>query len=309
MKPATSAMRILFVAIKKGEADPILGQLRAAGHLVSLVEDLEAAQSLLASNEFDHALFPAPALASLLEQRVFWEASGTEAWRKSTLGVVYDLRSLLRSLERSLKELQEGSAAESTALAGLDDVRRRISVLSAFLYELISELSNETGEELNLRQIDLEDAVEAAAVAVYPTASDRQARLAIDIDEEVARVRADSTKLKRVLANLLEYAVRNSLPLGTVTVRASRVGDQCVIAVADKGDGISQAELRRLFSPALERGDSGFGLSLVKRLVEKQGGQVWVESEKGSGTTVFISLPLLATVRVDELGAGVAADG
>lgn len=291
MKASSGGKQILFVTLSKREVGPLLSQLRAAGHLVSLVEEIEAAKALLASRGFDQAVLPAAVLQSLLEQRPRWEATDTEAWRRSTAGIAHDLQALLKALECSIEELQ-GQRGTPLGVASLDEISRRISVLSAFLYEVVLELSNGTSEELNLTDFDLEDAVEAAAVTFYLTASEKQQRLVIDIAAEVARIRADRIKLKRVLTNLLGYAIRQTPPRGTVTVRASQEESHCVIAVSDTGEGIRQSELRRLFNPVREpQGAAGPGLAQVKRLVEQHGGRVWVESQKGAGTTVFISLP------------------
>lgn len=291
MKPSPAPKRILFVALNKREAGSVPGNLRAARHSVSLVEDLEAAQALLASQGFDQAILPAPIVASFLEQRAVWPQANSEAWRRSTAGIAHDIRSLLNALSHNLEEMQRQSLSRDFEVNGLAEIRHRISVISAFLDELVFEMTS-GDEELNLSVVDLEDAVEAAAIVVYPTASERQQRLVIDIDEEVAHVRADRTKLKMALTNLLDYATRHSPILGTVTVGASRDEDQCVIVVSHAGEGVTQSELRRLFSPASRgEGTTGLGLSQAKRIVEQHGGRVWVESQRGSGTSVFISLP------------------
>ncbi|HEU4759309.1 MAG TPA: sensor histidine kinase [Dehalococcoidia bacterium] len=301
MKSSANAKRILFVAAKRRETGSLASQLRSAGHLVSLVEDLEAARGLLASQGFDQAVFPASLLSSILERQAVWEAADTEAWRSATAGVVHDLHGLLDALNRSLDE--PTSAGQAQFEGGFDssrlaDLRRRVAILSLFLQELVMELTNDIGRELNLTVLDLEDAVEAAAVAVYPTAAERRQRLVIDIDQDVSRLQADRPKLKRVLTNLLNFAVTHNPVLGTVAVRACRDNDHCIITVSDEGEAVTQSELRRLFSPASGPGDaSGLGLSQVKRIVELHGGRVWVESEKGSGTTVFISLPLPSWLR------------
>ncbi len=282
----------------------MLGQLRAAGHLVSLVQDLEAARELLASGGFDQALLPATLLGSVLEQNALGRASDVEAWRRSVAGLVHDLHTLLKVLKRTVDELQREGVAGLGTFGSFDEIGRRISLLSAFLHELVLEL-NGSGEEVHVTTVDLEDVVEAAAVTVYHAASERQQRLVIDIDESVARIGADAAKLKRVLANLLEYAVQQTPSLGTVTVRASRELEECVIGVSDMGEGVAQSDLERLFGPPAGAVTVGAAvLARVKRMVEQQGGRVWVESQKGAGSTIFISLP--ACIRPeDEVHLGV----
>jgi len=290
--------QILFVALKAGEAGSVMTPLRTAGHLVSLIEEIESAGPFLASHAFDQAVVPAHVLESLLRQRALWEASDSEAWRSSTAGLAHDLRYLLNALRQGIEELDEERQPRPGADERLNEVRGRISTLSGFLSELILELDRDADEELRTTTVDLEEVIEAASVTVYSDASEKGQRLVIDVDEEVTHIRADRTKLKRVLANLLDYAVRQTPRLGTVTLRAMPVQDECVIAVLDGGEGITSSELRRLFNPPLGVvGVAGTGLPQVKRMVEQHGGRVWVESHKDSGTTVFVSFPRVLTAR------------
>jgi len=93
--------QILFVALKAGEAGSVMTPLRTAGHLVSLIEEIESAGPFLASHAFDQAVLPAHVLESLLRQRALWEASDGEAWRSSTAGLAHDLRYLLNACDRA----------------------------------------------------------------------------------------------------------------------------------------------------------------------------------------------------------------
>jgi len=269
-------------------SDGLLAQLLAAGHTVHTVADLESARELLASGDLDQVILPAALLAPLVEQHSPWQAPDHEDWRRSTAGLTHDLRSVLDTLERGIQDWQSKEGDEADPL---QSSRRMISALSAFIYELTLEMSNGASKELHLAIIDLEDSVEAAAMTVYPMASDKQLRLVIDIDGEVARICWDRTKLKRVLAKLLDDAVRKTPHSGTVAVRAYREDERCVIAVSDGGQGTRQLPFRRFFDPnARPEGNEGPGLVLAKEFVELHGGDVRVESQPTSGTTVFLSL-------------------
>jgi signal transduction histidine kinase len=250
------------------------------------------AQALLASGGFDQSLLPARTLEMLLEERALWQGADVEAWRRSTVSIAHDLRSLLRALAWSIRELNEADEAGTKAATDLPQLGHTVAVLSLFLLELATELEGSADRELTLTAINLEDAVEAAAVAVYPSAIERRQRLAVDVQEEVAQIQADAGKIKRVLTNLLAHASRQSPTLGAVRVHAHREGDSCVISVSYTGDTITLSELRRLFSPLSPVSDFGTaGLSRVQRLVEQHGGRLWVESQQGSGTRIFVSLP------------------
>jgi signal transduction histidine kinase len=284
LTPPENHQRILFVSPKR-EAEPLLGQLRSAGHEVSIVEDLDEAQALLASGAFDEALLPGKLTQEMFAQRYLWERSGADSWRQSTAAIAYDLRSLLAALDRCLQMLQK---------TGEDvlELRRTICTLCSFLVELTDDFQEPCQPGLSLTVMDLEDIVDSAAVTVYPSASDRRQRLIIDIDEAARYIRADATKMKRVLSNLLSYASRQSPALGTVTVSAQRDPDSCVIAVSYTAETVSLSGIGELFSRAEVRGDRlAVGLRSVQDIVEQHGGRLWVESQRGAGTSVFMSVP------------------
>ncbi|MDA1002896.1 MAG: ATP-binding protein, partial [Chloroflexi bacterium] len=121
----------------------------------------------------------------------------------------------------------------------------------------------------------------------------------IDFDPDARGVFADADKVTEVLQNLLANAVKYSPDGGAITVRGRRgPGGKVVVEVHDEGVGIRRDDIRLLFSPyerasAEDRGlasGTGLGLYIVKSLVELHGGEVWVESELGVGTSFFFSL-------------------
>jgi signal transduction histidine kinase len=290
-----TSRRILFVSLKK-EAQPVLAQLRALGHGVSLVEDVDEASVLLGSGGFDHVVLPAGPLASMLEQRAIWTDPHAESWRYTVSGLAHDLEYLLQSLRRGLDHGGEGDREG-------DETVRTISVLASYLSELTDELDGGTGRPLQPTIIDLEDAIETAAVTVYPTAVERRQRLVIDVSEGVASVRADPVNLKRIMASLLDYASRHAPSSGRVRVKAYVEQDEPVICVSYPGEELTTTELQQLFSPPGE-GD-GSGLSRVQRLVEQHSCRLWLESEKGALTTLFLSLPRWAYVRAERVPSSV----
>ncbi|MCX5998652.1 MAG: PAS domain S-box protein [Chloroflexi bacterium] len=123
--------------------------------------------------------------------------------------------------------------------------------------------------------------------------------LVLDVPASLPIIRADKDRLRQVLLNLLSNASKFTGEGGTITVRARQADADLVVEVKDTGPGIDKAEQPRLFH-AYERlmGDSqqfsglGLGLALSKALVELHGGQIWVKSEKGKGSTFGFSIPL-----------------
>jgi PAS domain S-box len=113
------------------------------------------------------------------------------------------------------------------------------------------------------------------------------------------KVFADLNLTKTILRNLVSNAVKYSNVNQEVTIKAERTDEGVVIAVTDKGVGIPEKEIGKLFridtkhstpGTSNEKG-TGFGLILCKDFVEKQGGRIWIESTEGLGSTFFFTLP------------------
>jgi len=127
----------------------------------------------------------------------------------------------------------------------------------------------------------------------------------LTVDADCAAARADERLLRHILTNVLTNAVKYSAPGTPVGFRIERENHQAVCRVRDRGIGIPEADLRRLFS-AFHRGrnvgqvpGSGLGLVIVKRCVELHGGSIRVDSQVGEGTTVTVRLPVFVGVERD----------
>lgn len=112
-------------------------------------------------------------------------------------------------------------------------------------------------------------------------------------------VLGDAVRLKQVILNLLKNAVRFT-EQGSVTVQAWSEGNTVVVAVADTGIGIPEESLSHIFEPFRQLENpmqrrtegAGLGLSISQQLITLHGGKIWVESEVGTGSTFFFSVPI-----------------
>jgi PAS domain S-box-containing protein len=170
--------------------------------------------------------------------------------------------------------------------------------------------------ELEDAPLDLRECLEAALAMVAPVASDKQIELGCLIDDGVpAGIHGDAARLRQVLLNLLSNAVKFT-DRGEVVVHADAepAGEgshRIHLAVRDTGVGIPEDRMDRLFasfsqvdaSTTRRYGGTGLGLAISKRLVDLMGGEIWVQSEEGAGSTFHI----LITADEAELPSRVAA--
>jgi signal transduction histidine kinase/HAMP domain-containing protein len=151
--------------------------------------------------------------------------------------------------------------------------------------------------ELRLQPVQLTDLVEA----VLPTASalvrGKDVEFETDVPDELPRLRADPDRLRQVLVHLLNNAAKFT-DLGTITLRARADDGHVFVSVNDTGVGIPQEDRERIFAE-FEKGNGnppgvGLGLALCKEFIELHGGNIWVDSEVGVGSTFTFSLPIYA---------------
>ncbi|HEX2202980.1 MAG TPA: HAMP domain-containing sensor histidine kinase, partial [Longimicrobium sp.] len=151
--------------------------------------------------------------------------------------------------------------------------------------------------EVSLAPIRAGDLAAAVAASLEPVAAERGVTLAVD-DGARHRALADAGRLRQVLLNLLDNAIKYSPPGSPVEVRLRSGGGEVRIEVADAGPGLreeDQARLFREFSRVSHAGfrvpGAGLGLALAKRLAEAMGGRIGVESAPGRGSTFWVALP------------------
>ncbi|NCB93094.1 MAG: HAMP domain-containing histidine kinase [Clostridia bacterium] len=127
--------------------------------------------------------------------------------------------------------------------------------------------------------------------------------------EDPAVVIADAEQIKRVINNIISNSLKYmNKPKGAINIRLRDVGDFIQIEIEDNGKGISQKDLANVFdrfyrtdaSRNSSKGGSGIGLSIVKKIMEDHGGQVWATSKEGTGTTMYLALRKYQEVPANE---------
>jgi two-component system sensor histidine kinase KdpD len=250
-----------------------------------------------------------PALASLLgvaidRERLEREALEAEALRRSDAmktavlrAVSHDLRSPLMAILTSASAL-----ARDDLELGRDDraeLARTIFDEAGRLDRLVANLLDLSRLQAGAAQPDsgvwaLEDLV----LQALDDAGDDGGRVKVLLPEDSPAVRADAHQIERVLANLIENALKYSPADEPVHVQVTTSGDQALVRVVDHGVGVTPRERERIFEP-FQRGrngatrGAGLGLAIARGFAEANGGRVWAESRAGQGAAFVLELPML----------------
>ena len=161
---------------------------------------------------------------------------------------------------------------------------------------------------LNVSSFSPKSTCEASLMFIKELAQKKSIHTSLEFDSDVTWMVADERRLKQMLVNLLNNAVKFTPPGGQVglLVSGDKENDWVHLVVWDTGIGIGQADIQHLFKPFVQLDGSltrqhegtGLGLSLVARMAEIHGGSVQVSSEPGSGSRFTITLPWTKAMRV-----------
>ncbi len=233
------------------------------------------------------------------ESREMEIAGQTQALQTALLNSIsHDLRTPLVSITGALSTLSQDFEAV--------DPQDRIELLRA-AYEDSLHLNDIVGNLLDITRVesgkmkpdikpcDLKDLVGASLKAVKNRIDDR--KVDVDIPGAIFEIPADFTLLMRVFINLIDNAVKYSLPGSGITVKAREQDGAVLIEVKDGGFGIPEQDLEHIFDKFFRAAKprqvsgTGLGLSICRGIVEAHGGKIWARNNPDGGATFIISLP------------------
>ena len=214
--------------------------------------------------------------------------------------ISHELRTPLTSILAFVETLEDGAINdEENNQRFLGVIRKNAQRMHRLIDDILELSSIESGQiQIELKKINLHALVEDVFTNLSGKAKERGINLKNDVPKD-ALVSADVVRLEQMLTNLIDNAVKFNAEGESVTVAFAEKNGKHVISVSDTGEGISGEHLQRIFerfyrtdrARSREIGGTGLGLAIVKHLARLHGGEVFVVSTLGKGSTFSIELP------------------
>jgi len=249
---------------------------------------------------FDEQDTPVRFVGSVLE---ITDQKQNELRKNDFIGMVsHELKTPLTSLKAYVQILNGRAKKEGNNFAGttLDKVELQINKMSTMINGFLNVSRLESGKiHLDKIEFKMDDLVREIIAETAPVMSSHTITL---VPCDCICVTADRDKIGQVINNLISNAVKYSPRGKIVEIMCMRVGDDAQVSIKDEGMGIRPQDKDRLFDRfyrvetphTMNIAGFGIGLYLSAEIIRRHDGKIWVESEKGVGSTFSFSLPLTA---------------
>ncbi len=225
-----------------------------------------------------------------------------ERVRSEFLGnVSHELRTPIFSIQGFLETLLDGAVDDASVNRDfLTKAHLHAERLNALLNDLIDISRIESGEmKMSFRYFPADEFLSQSVEDMHSQADRKNIRLRVeDPPAESEQMYGDRDRLKQVMINLVDNAIKYTEPGGSVTIRAALDPQRCTISVEDTGHGIPPEHQARIFERfyrvdrdrSRDVGGTGLGLAIVKHIVEAHGGTIGVQSVVGKGSVFAFTL-------------------
>jgi len=214
------------------------------------------------------------------------------------------LTSIMMILDIILKEIKGKLNSEQREL--LSDAKNDSQRLRDFVFDLLQFSKLETGKiKFEFKEINenlFKEIVTHAIEPLKPILVQKNIKFSSQIGKPFQNIMADFQHLSIVFMNLFENSVHHLANEGTISLRTIKFEKYLQIEVSDNGEGIPEDKLKFIFDKFVQAkyfqkdpyGSIGLGLAIAKEIIEAHDGEIRVKSKKGTGTTFFINIPLIA---------------
>ena len=274
--------------------------------LIALVIALAVTCAVLARLIWSLSRRMASERAALAELRGKLRLGEVELLRLQTVrrdfvaNISHELRTPLASIKLLVETLEAGALEDrDIALSFTRKIGEETDHLITMAAELLELARLEAAPSMRPDRIDPAEVVQGSVERMRELARKRHVALRMELPPDLPNVWADAEQVGRALVNLLNNAIAFTPEGGSVTVSARAEPPVVAFSVSDTGPGIPNGEEQRIFErfykvdPARQRPGAGLGLSIVRHIVEAQGGRIWARNRDSAGACFTFTLPLL----------------
>lgn len=306
LRPMDLALQRLFRLLLAGGAVGlglaiVGGALLARQALEPVAQITEAARQIVTTEDLCERVSEPPVhdeigqLVTTLNEMLDRLQSLFQGQRRFIADVSHELRTPLAAIRGNLEVLERGAQTDPVLLQeSLQDVQREVARLSRMVADLLTLGRADAGMHLERRSVELDTLL----LQVYREARHLTRGVEVRLGrEDQVQVQGDADRLKQLLLNLVDNALKYTPAGGEVTLSLYREGPWACLAVSDTGVGIPRESLPHIFDrfyrgeEKRRRGGMGLGLSIARWIAEQHGGEITVESQVGQGSTFTVWLP------------------
>lgn len=231
------------------------------------------------------------------------EFENSEQMRRTFISnASHELRSPLTSMQGFIQGVLDGTIPQSESRKYLNVVLSETKRLASMISSMLDLSRIESGKfPVKKSRFEINETIRRILIKFEPHITKKDITLNIDFINEYSYVYADKSKIEQVLVNLVDNAIKYSPSSTTIQITTHIHGTKLYVSVKDEGIGISKKDQMLIWdrfymadkarTPGKAKG-TGLGLAIVKKIVDDHKEIIWVESDKGQGTTFIFTLEL-----------------
>jgi signal transduction histidine kinase len=204
------------------------------------------------------------------------------------------LTAIMGSSADTMELLKESPVNMDEIMGNHERIEKKVMLIDGIVTDLMDTVAIENGRlSLSRRLVKLSGLLQSVCDKGPKRSNARNNRVVLDFIGKLPPLWADPARIEQVMTNLLSNADRHTKD-GLITVTLARTGKGQTVSVADSGEGmepeIAEAALKEYVTSRAENWRHGYGLYICRQIILSHGGAIWIESERGRGTTVSFTL-------------------
>ncbi len=215
----------------------------------------------------------------------------------------HELRTPMASIKGYIQMIMKRTLGDTSdeQNKALNVVLRNIERLDHLIQDILDISRLESGTMKFIPEnTDISKMMEEIAETMKSSAETKQIKIKTEIKTEIPKLFIDQDRVKQVIINFINNAIKFSEPETSITIKASKKNENILFEIEDQGRGIPKDKLDRVFDTfyqvdsGMDRkfGGAGLGLAISRGIVLSHGGEIWVESKEGEGSTFKFTLPI-----------------